>query len=291
MKSNLFGNRRLSHSQNFLKSPEFVRSLIDKTDINIDNLIVEIGSGKGVITSQLSDKAGRVIGIEIDDRLVVDLQRKFQQHKNVEIIKTDFLKWNLPQRPYKVFSNIPFNMTTDIITKLLGDKNPPETAYLILQDKAAERFIGDPIAKNTQMSILLKPYYEMMVITKIERRQFIPIPRIDAVLVMFKKRQKPLIESQFAQLFRDFVVYGYNQWKPTIFEAFEKVFSPKQRLILEKKIGIREAKPRDLNINQWLTLFDSFLTYVPNEKKYVVEGAEGRLKIQQKKLQKWHRTR
>jgi len=291
MKSNFPGNQILSHSQNFLKSPEFVKSLIDKTDINIDDLVVEIGSGKGVITSQLSDKAGQVIGIEIDDRLVVDLQKKFQQHKNVEIIKTDFLKWNLPQRPYKVFSNIPFNMTTDIITKLLGDKNSPETAYLILQDKAAERFIGDPIAKDTQMSILLKPYYEMKIVAKIDRRQFVPTPKINAVLAMFKKKQKPLIEPQLTQLFRDFVVYGYNQWKPTVFEAFEKVFSLKQRSILERKIGIREAKPRDLNIDQWLTLFDSFLIYVPDEKKYVIEGAEGRLKIQQNKLQKWHRTR
>lgn len=196
-----------------------------------------------------------------------------------------------PPEPYKVFSNIPFNLTADIINKLLNDKNPPEIAYLIIQDKAVQRFIGDPIAQNSQMSILLKPFFEMAVIAQIDRKQFTPMPKIDAVLAMFEKRQTPLVEQQFSQLFRDFVVFGYNQWRPTVLKAFEKIFSPKQRSILEQKAGIHGAKPKDLKLNQWLVLFDVFLKYADKDKKDIVKGAEKRLKIQQKTLQKLHRTR
>lgn len=281
----------LSHSQNFLKNSIFVKSLLDKTDINANDLIIEIGPGKGIITNLLSNRARHVIGIEIDHHLAASLQRKFQLHKNVDIIETDFLKWNLPSKPYKVFSNIPFDLTADIIGKLLNDKNPPEVAYLILQDKAAQRFIGDPISQNTQTSILLKPNFEMTIVSKIDKKQFIPIPKIDAVLTMFKKRQIPLVEPQFSQLFKDFIVFGYNQWKPTIFESFEKVFSPKQLLILEKKAEVLGAKPSDLNLNQWIILFDAFLKYVDENKKSAIKGAEKRLKMQQKTLQKLHRTR
>ena len=291
MKNNMAGERKLSHSQNFLKSPEFVQSLIDKTCIGTDDLVVEIGPGKGVITKLLANKAGRVIGVEVDDELFADLRTQFQEYPNVEIIKADFLKWDIPLEPYKVFSNIPFNMTTDIVVKLLNADNPPTAVYLIMQDKAAERFIGEPVSKNTQMSILLKPYFEMAIVARIDRRQFVPIPKVDAVLAMFKKRQMPLIEPQFAQLFRDFVVYGYNQWKPTILESFEKIFTHEQRAILEKKANIHGAKPRDLNLDQWLLLFAAFVERVSDGKKAAVKDAEERLKKQQKKLQKQFRTR
>lgn len=95
--------RKLFHSQNFLKNPAFVDSLINKTDINAGDLVVEIGPGKGIITNSLSKKACRVIGIEIDHHLVTSLKRKFQPNKNIEIIETDFLKWNLPQNLTKYF--------------------------------------------------------------------------------------------------------------------------------------------------------------------------------------------
>ena len=291
MKNSLTGKRKLFHSQNFLKSPNFVKGLIDKTGIDANDLVVEIGPGKGVITKLLANKAGRVIGVEIDDGLFADLRKQFQEYPNVEIIRADFLKWELPPEPYKVFSNIPFNMTTDIVIKLLSTGNPPMVTYLVMQDKAAERFIGDPLSKNTQMSILLKPHFEMAIVARIDKKQFVPVPQVSAVLAMFKRREAPLVKPQLTQLFRDFVVYGYNQWKPTVLEAFEKIFSHKQRAVLEKTANIRGAKPRDLNLDQWLVLFTAFVDHVSDDKKDTVEGAEERLKKQQGKLQKQFRTR
>lgn len=291
MRTNLARKRKLSHSQNFLKSPEFVKGLVDKANIGANDLVVEIGPGKGIITKLLASKAGRVIGVEMDDKLFADLRKQFQGNSNVEMIKADFLKWELPPEPYKVFSNIPFNMTTEIVVKLLNANNPPTTAYLIMQDKAAERFIGDPVSKNTQMSILLKPYFEMAIVARIDRKQFTPVPKVNAVLAMFERRRKPLVEPQFTQLFRDFVVYGYNQWQPTVLAAFGKIFTHKQRAILEKRADIRGAKPRDLNLEQWLVLFSAFVDHASDDKKVVVRGAEERLKKQQEKLQKQFRTR
>lgn len=291
MSNFLLNDRKISHSQNFLKNPEFVKSLIHQTDINNGDLVVEIGPGKGIITSILKDVAANVVGIEIDRQLFDNLRNKFRGFSSVNIINADFLQWSLPSSPYKVFSNIPFNMTTDIVTKLLNSRNSPMVSYLIMQDKAAERFLGDPRGKNTQMSILTKPCYEISIVTKINRNQFSPVPNIDAVLVKFQKRIIPLVKLEHTQLFRDFVIYGYNQWKPTILESFEKIFSPKQRSILQSTLHIQKAKPSDLNLEQWLALFDSFNKYTDESKKNVVRGAENKLKIQQSKLQKLHRTR
>jgi len=160
MKSTTKNVRELSHSQNFLKSSEFVRSLINKTTISDKDLIIEIGSGKGIITSELAKKADKVIGIEYDHQLAIDLKSKFSDNSRIEIIEIDFLKWELPKQSYKVFANIPFNMTADIVNKLSNSLIPPKAAYLIMQNKAAERFTGRPVSVNTQISILLQPFIE-----------------------------------------------------------------------------------------------------------------------------------
>lgn len=283
--------QKISHAQNFLKNSKFVSSLIDKTDIGTSDLVVEIGPGKGIITKELAKRAGQVIAIEKDPKLADDLSSTFNQIPNVKIIKADFLQWRLPDKPYKIFSNIPFNLTTDIILKLLNNKNPPKAAFLIMQDKAAERFIGEPLVKNTQASILLKPWFDMAIIIPINKREFTPVPNVNIVLAMFKKREIPIVKPPLDQYYRDFVIYGYNQWEPTILEAFKSVFSLKQKSILIKENNLEKVKPSAVSFEQWLRLFDVFIKYVPEKKKALVRGAEEKLKEQQQKLKKLHRTR
>lgn len=290
MKINTKNVRELSHSQNFLKSSEFVRDLIEKTTISSKDLVVEIGPGKGVITLQLAKKASRVIGIEYDQKLAVVLEANFAGYPEVEIIQADFLKWSLPKEPYKVFANIPFNITADIVNKLLNSSTPPKTVYLIMQDKAAERFIGYPVGVNTQASILLQPFYKMTILTEIDRKQFEPVPSVDVVLVGFEKKDNPLIDIKYRQIYRDFVIYGYNQWRPTLLEAFQKVFTRKQLGLISRNLGIKGKKPSEATIEEWKELFNTFIKFVPDDKKNIVLGAEKRLQLVQKGMEKRYRT-
>ena len=283
-------SRKLSHSQNFLKSPEYVGSLIDRTDIGNDDLVVEIGPGKGIITEALAKRAGRVIGVEFDSELAVELKNQFLNYPNVEIVEDDFLTWDLPRGPYKVFANIPFNMTADIVNKLLTGQNPPEATYLVMQDKAAERFIGQPVGSNSQASILLQPFYDIGIFTRIERSQFEPRPSVDAVLARFEKRSQQKVDPKNRQLYRDFVIYGYNQWQPTVLDAFRKIFSGEQLKTMAEKLGISGLKPTEITIEQWLGMFESFLKYVPQARKGQVRGEEKRLAAKHMGRQKLHRT-
>lgn len=283
--------RYLSHSQNFLRDPGFVSFLIGKTDISPDDLVVEIGPGRGIITRQLAKRGCRVIAVEVDQNLADNLRKDLVAFPKVMVIIADFLDWSLPIRPYKVFANIPFNMTADIIFRLTGDVNHPQVAYLIMQEEAAGRFIGRPIANESQASILLEPWFEVRIVVKIGRRQFSPVPKVNAALVSFRKREIPLVRPEMGQWFKDLVVYGYNQWQPTTLEAFSKIFTLRQRLIIAQETGIEKSKPTDLTIDQWIKLFNIFISHVTPEKKEIVRGAEQRLKTQQVKLQKWHRTR
>jgi 23S rRNA (adenine-N6)-dimethyltransferase len=248
-------NQNLKISQNFLKDPNFVLSLLGLTNITNKDTVIEIGPGRGIITQQLVNKAKKVIAIEYDTKLINILKEKVANYPNVEIVEEDFLKWKLPNYSYKVFSNIPFNLTADIVTKLLESKNPPEVSYLIMQDLAAKRFIGQPIGNNSQISILLNPFYDMKIVTKINRNQFEPIPNINIVLAMFLKRKYPLVNYNYWNEYRDFIIYGYNQWKPTIKDSYNKIFSYKQLQKIENKININK-KPTELDIQNWIELFN-----------------------------------
>lgn len=283
--------RQLSHSQNFLKSSGFVASLIERTSINSSDLVVEIGPGKGIITAELAKKAGMVIAVEYDPNFARNLKARFSGYPNVEIVESDFLTWPLPNKPYKVFANIPFNMTTDMVGKILSGENSPETTYLIMQDKAAGRFMGPPFGPNSQASILLQPFYDMGIEARIDRKNFEPAPQVNAVLARFAKRLHPLIDPKLRQSYRDFVIYGFNQWQPTILKAFRKIFTGKQLDVIAKNLGLDGLKPSELSVDKWIGMFNLFIQYPPQERKDLVKGAEKRLRSREIGMQKQYRTR
>jgi len=113
--------KNLGYSQNFLVNKKLVERLISKSNIDVTDYVIEIGPGKGIITDVLSQHAGEVVAVEYDQELYNNLVR-YHSHDNVTYIFGDFLKYKLPlNRRYKIFSNIPFQITADIIRPLIND--------------------------------------------------------------------------------------------------------------------------------------------------------------------------
>ncbi len=282
-------DRKIEHSQNFIRHPKLVRQLLELSNINSDDLVIEIGPGKGIITRELVQIARRVIAIERDRKFSEELS-EFNSD-NFQLVIEDFVKWQLPHEDYKVFSNIPFNYTSDIVTKLTTSNRKPTDIYLIMQEAAAHRFIGMPHEKNSQISILLSVEFSIEILQKINRDYFEPRPNVNIVFTHFAKRATPLVSNANLQDFRDFVVFGYNQWSPTIIDAFRKIFTNRQRTIVVKNINLAGLKPSDLNTEQWVELYNTYSKYVDVAKKNLVRGSEKKLKKNQSKLTKQHRTR
>jgi len=285
-------NFQIEYSQNFLRNPKLVERLVSKSSIGPHDVVYEIGPGKGIITEQLAKQSAKVIGIEKDRELYKKLHQKFIKTDKIEIRYGDFLQYNLPQERYKVFSNIPFNLTANIIARLTSATNPPEDTYLIIQKEAARKFAGSPYGEERQYSLLLKPWFELEIVYRFHRTDFYPIPHVDVVLLRIKKQENPLVEKEQAQLYKDFIVYGFNQWKLNLKKALKKIFTHEQFTKLAKDLGFsKAAESTDLNFKQWLGLFNYFLVGVEEYKKEVVHGSANTLKYQQARLQKIHRTR
>jgi len=281
----------MEYSQNFLKDPALINKLLDKSSIGKKDIVYEVGPGKGVITQELAKRCLKVIGVEKDRKLYKRLKEIFFREHKIELKSGDFLEQKLPlEKRYKVFSNIPFNITTDIVRKLTCSPNPPEDCYLIIQKEAAQKYTGLP--KETQFSLLLKPWFELKVLHYFQKIDFSPIPNVNVVLLQIKKREESLVKKIYTQPYRDFIVYGFNQRRPSLESSFKKIFTYKQFNKLSKNLKFNKlSKPRDLNFKQWISLFNYFLKGVENKKKSLIYGAEEQLKYQQSHLQKIHRTK
>jgi 23S rRNA (adenine-N6)-dimethyltransferase len=282
--------RSVVYSQNFLKSSRLVASLLDRCTIGSGDIVYEIGPGKGIITAQLARRCQQVIAIEKDPLLAAALQQRFARDANVTVYEGDFLQFRLPSTPYKVCASIPFNITTAIVTRLTTACCPPEEAYLTMQREAANKFLGQPRA--SLYAVLLKPWFELEIIHRFRRGDFIPEPRVDVVMLRLRKRGPPLVCPRDRQPFRDFVVYGFTAWRPTIKDIFKDIFTFKQIRCAAREAGIDlHGTPSLLTCGQWLALFNTF-KQINNEQAWqIIKGSEQRLRKQQEQLQKIHRTR
>ncbi|MGE5223588.1 MAG: ribosomal RNA small subunit methyltransferase A, partial [Omnitrophica WOR_2 bacterium] len=200
----------IHYSQNYLKAERLAAALLDKSSLGREDLVYEIGPGKGILTAQLARRCKQVIAIEKDPHLAAMLQRKFAGQPGVTIRSGDFLHDCPPIGPYKVFANIPFNITSAIVTRLVGTTHPPVDAFLIMQKEAAQVYLGRP--NETLRALLLKPWFAVENVHHFRRSDFVPEPRVDVVMLRLRKRGPPLVCDKDQRLYRDFIVYSFTCW-------------------------------------------------------------------------------
>jgi 23S rRNA (adenine-N6)-dimethyltransferase len=257
-------------AQNFLRSLQLVRLLVKASSIGPFDTVYEIGAGRGTITTELARIACRVVAIEKDPELAHYLREQFQHTRNVKIVENDFLTYRIPDRKYKMFANIPYNITAEIVRKILYIPPMPSEAYLIMQKEAAEKFAGRP--KETRFSILTKPLYNIQIIRELHKTDFEPIPGVDSVLLHIMKRRSSLIQQEDTALYHNFIHYGFGAWKRSLKLAFKPIFTYPQWKCLSKDLHFPiNATPTELTFEQWLGLFACFKQMVSRNKQVLIQ--------------------
>jgi 23S rRNA (adenine-N6)-dimethyltransferase len=281
---------RIRYAQNFLTDSILVEQLLDRSTIGPDDLVYEIGPGTGIITERLAARCRQVVAVEHDPRLVELLRRRFAGRPNISIIAGDFLAASLPETPYKVFANIPFNRTAAIITKLTRSPLAPEDQYLVVQREAAQRFMGRPA--TTLTGLLLVPWFQLSIGFRFRRTDFTPPPGVDVVLLRIAKRGPPLVPRAAARLYHDFIITLITARQPCIGATLQRLCGRRCSLQIVKEAGIDlRAKPGGVAVEQWLRLYSAFECYADNPARYRISGAADRLQHRQASLHKLHRTR
>jgi 23S rRNA (adenine-N6)-dimethyltransferase len=260
-------HKRRSLGQNFLTSPHLVRELVRHSSIGTNDIVVEIGPGRGIITAELARRAKAVVAIEKDAALVTRLRERFRNSGNVTIVQGDILQvWDENKCPYapgslhigsttyKIFASIPYNITAPIVRKILYDRCRPAEAYLILQKEPARKFAGIP--RETLASILAKPFCEIDIIRHLKRTDFEPVPEVDSVLLRIFRRRLPLVQKEEVDAYRNFVEFGFKSWKKNLRLAYKNAFGYKRWKRVSRQIHLPlNATPTELTFEQWLALF------------------------------------
>lgn len=203
------GGMRLSDSQNFITGRALIQRLIRLTDINRNDTVIEIGTGKGHLTEELCRRSGHVCSVELDRKLYEGSKDKLAGYSNLDLIHGDFLKYSLPAKEdYKVFSNIPYCITTQIVEKLTGAPNPPEDIWLVMEKGAAKRFTGT--GEETKQSLLLKVNWNMKILYHFRREDFHPMPSVDSVLVHFSEKAAPDLSKRELADFQRFLEHSFK---------------------------------------------------------------------------------
>ena len=238
-----------SLGQNFLINPEVVENIVKSSNINKNDLIIEIGPGLGTLTKYLLEKAGKVICIELDTKMIKILQDRFSKYSNFEIINADVLKVDLNQiikdnKNVKIVANLPYYITTPIIMKLLEEKLNIESITVMIQKEVADRLIEIPGGKNTGAITYTVYYYcESEKIMEVPNSSFIPEPEVTSEVIKMNLRKEPAVKIDNPNIMFMIIKSAFMQRRKTLLNALTntKVFINKQEgMNILKKLNLDE---------------------------------------------------
>ena len=246
-----------SLGQNFLVNNGVVQKILSAAEVTSDDIVIEIGPGKGVLTEELGGKANRVIAIEKDHRLISDLKNTFREFSNVEIIESDVLKfspysilhipYSITHNPYKVVANIPYYITSHLLKTIFESWPIPKLIVLMVQKEVAQRIMARPPRMNL-LALSVQFYAEPKIISYVSRGSFRPMPKVDSAIIRLTPKygiwnMEYGIKDRFFKLIKTAFAGKRKQLKNTV-----------GREILEKA-GIRpESRPEELSLGDWLKI-------------------------------------
>lgn len=205
-------NFKKKYGQNFIVDKNIIHSIIVKSEIDDETLVIEIGPGAGSLTSELGKYAKNVIAYEIDETLKPILEKNITP--NTEVIFEDFLKRDIAEDIKKynykklyVIANLPYYITTPIIIKLIETKIDFDKIVVMVQKEVGDRFKAKPKTKEyNSLSVFLSYYFNITKILDVSRNVFMPKPNVDSIVVCFTKKVDKLKvnnEELFFKLIKD----------------------------------------------------------------------------------------
>lgn len=205
-------NFKKKYGQNFIVDKNIIHSIIKKSEIDDETLVIEIGPGAGSLTSELGKYAKNVIAYEIDETLKPILEKNITS--NTEVIFEDFLKRDIAEDIKKynykklyVIANLPYYITTPIIIKLIDTKIDFDKIVVMVQKEVGDRFKAKPKTKEyNSLSVFLSYYFNITKILDVSRNVFMPKPNVDSIVVCFTKKVDKLKvnnEELFFKLIKD----------------------------------------------------------------------------------------
>lgn len=223
-KYNISANKKLG--QNFLIDDDIIQNIIDAAELKETDLVIEIGPGLGTLTSKLLEKAGKVIAIELDEKMLKVLNDRFSLYNNFILINNDVLKVDLNKiieenleqlKSVKIVANLPYYITTPIIMKLLESKLKIETITVMVQKEVADRITATPGDKLSGAITYSVDYYaKAEEVVFVSKSCFMPSPEVDSAVIKLEIRKEPKVNVLNEEMFFKVIKASFMQRRKTL---------------------------------------------------------------------------
>ncbi len=257
------------YGQNFLQDNNIINNIVDLTGGLKNKNVLEIGGGTGNLTKRIiKEKPKKLVVLEVDNELIPTLQKlEHQNGQNVKVICGDILNFNILEhflQPPIIIGNLPYNISTKILTNLLSSSPPVwEKLILMFQMEVAERIISNPNSKNFgRLSVLAQFFSVPSIKMKISKHVFFPVPKVKSAVVVFNKRKcyKKKINSD---LFFFIVKKCFSQRRKKIVNCLKEFYPSISSILEECKISL-DNRAENLSVDDYYTL--AYLIQVKNGK-------------------------
>lgn len=170
--------------QHFLIDDEAVQAIVDAAAVTPEDTVVEVGPGPGILTPLLADRAGKLIAVELDRKVIPALKELALQHPNLEIRLADILATDPGEfpSPYAVVGNLPYYITSAVLKHFLETANRPKTMTVTIQSEVADRIVAKP-PKMSVLAVSVQLYGDVTVVARIPREAFWPAPAVDSAVL------------------------------------------------------------------------------------------------------------
>ena len=269
-KYNIKADKKLG--QNFLISDDAVNRIIEKSEVTKSDLVIEIGPGLGTLTKELLERAGKVICIELDTRMVKILNERFSLYDNFEIIHDDILKVDLKSiikrekenqnmKEAKIVANLPYYITTPIIMKLLEEKLDLKTITVMVQKEVADRLTALPGTKKSG-AITYGVYYYAKAeeVLEVLPESFIPAPEVTSEVIQFKIRKEPPVFVGDDKKMFQIIKCAFTQRRKTLLNSLvnTNIFNSKEHgSKILKEVNLKEnVRPEELTLEDFARIAD-----------------------------------
>lgn len=265
-KYHITANKNLG--QNFLIDDDTVSGIVDVANVSKDDLIIEIGPGLGTLTKELLDRAGKVICIELDKRMIEILNDRFSMYDNFKVLNDDVLKVNLKEliakekiKTTKIVANLPYYITTPIIMKLLEDRLDIETITVMIQKEVADRLVTKPGTGDTgAITYAIHYYTNPKRVLEVPNTAFIPEPKVNSTVISLEVLKEPKVAVKSEEKLFEVIKTAFMQKRKTLLNALanSNKYGSKEQICktLELLSIDNRVRPEKLTLEEFAKIAD-----------------------------------
>ena len=258
----MYRSRRHALGQHFLTNEGVLRKIVGAIDPKPGDVIVEVGAGRGVLTARLAEKAGRVVALEKDERLIPALRETMPA--NVEVVHADVLKADFRAilkkagvPALRLVGNIPYSISSPLLFRALDERKLLADCVFLLQKEVAERVTAGPGSKSyAPLGILLQNEFEARIAFLVAPGSFSPPPKVQSALLTLRRRPTPLHPGAADEPYRAFLRAAFAERRKMLWKNLARRATPTAITAAYEALGLaRNVRAEQLSSDQLFALF------------------------------------